>query len=57
MRMLGAKVVLTPRAEKGLGMYRKAVELAEATAGSSPTSSKPRPTPHPRGDDRPRDPR
>ncbi|WP_342242320.1 PLP-dependent cysteine synthase family protein [Ensifer sp. OTU672] len=29
MRMLGAKVVLTPRAEKGLGMYRKAVELAE----------------------------
>jgi cysteine synthase A len=30
MRFLGAKVVLTPRAEKGLGMYRKAVELAEA---------------------------
>lgn len=30
MRMMGAKVVLTPRAEKGLGMYRKAVELAEA---------------------------
>ncbi len=29
MRILGAKVVLTPRAEKGLGMYRKAVELAE----------------------------
>ncbi|MEQ9258943.1 MAG: cysteine synthase A [Roseovarius sp.] len=29
MRMLGAKVVLTPKAEKGLGMYRKAVELAE----------------------------
>jgi cysteine synthase A len=29
MRMLGAKVVLTPRAEKGLGMYQKAVELAE----------------------------
>ncbi|MCV0429767.1 MAG: pyridoxal-phosphate dependent enzyme [Roseibium sp.] len=29
MRMLGAKVVLTPRAEKGFGMYRKAVELAE----------------------------
>ena len=28
MRMLGAKVVLTPRAEKGLGMYKKAVELA-----------------------------
>ena len=30
MRMLGAKVVLTPRAQKGLGMYKKAVELAEA---------------------------
>ena len=29
MRMLGAKVVLTPRAEKGFGMYRKAAELAE----------------------------
>ena len=29
MRMLGAKVVLTPKAEKGYGMYRKAVELAE----------------------------
>ncbi|WP_202913436.1 PLP-dependent cysteine synthase family protein [Acuticoccus sediminis] len=28
MRMLGAKVILTPRAEKGFGMYRKAVELA-----------------------------
>ncbi len=30
MRMLGAKVVLTPRAEKGIGMYRKAVELAKS---------------------------
>ena len=30
MRMLGARVVLTPRAQKGLGMYKKAVELAEA---------------------------
>ena len=30
MRMLGAKVVLTPRAAKGLGMYQKAKELAEA---------------------------
>jgi cysteine synthase len=29
MRMLGAKVILTPRAQKGIGMYRKAVELAE----------------------------
>jgi cysteine synthase A len=30
MRMMGAKVVLTPRAQKGFGMYRKAVELCEA---------------------------
>ncbi|MEM8646845.1 MAG: pyridoxal-phosphate dependent enzyme, partial [Pseudomonadota bacterium] len=30
MRFLGAKVVLTPRAEKGFGMYNKAVELAKA---------------------------
>lgn len=29
MRFLGAKVVLTPRAEKGYGMYQKAKELAE----------------------------
>jgi len=29
MRMLGAKVILTPRAEKGFGMYNKAAELAE----------------------------
>lgn len=29
MRFLGARVILTPREEKGLGMYRKAVELAE----------------------------
>ena len=29
MRFLGAKVVLTPRSEKGFGMYNKAVELAE----------------------------
>jgi cysteine synthase A len=30
MRLLGAKVVLTPRAQKGFGMYQKAVELAKA---------------------------
>lgn len=30
MRMLGAKVVLTPKEEKGIGMYKKAVELANA---------------------------
>jgi cysteine synthase A len=29
MRFFGAKVVLTPRAEKGMGMYKKAVELVE----------------------------
>jgi len=29
MRFLGAKVVLTPKALKGFGMYTKAVELAE----------------------------
>lgn len=29
MRFLGAKVVLTPRAQKGFGMYIKAKELAE----------------------------
>ena len=30
MRFLGAKLVLTPRAEKGFGMYQKAKELADA---------------------------
>ncbi|NEQ98457.1 MAG: pyridoxal-phosphate dependent enzyme [Cyanothece sp. SIO2G6] len=30
MRFLGAKVVLTPKAEKGYGMYEKAKDLAEA---------------------------
>jgi cysteine synthase A len=30
MRMFGAKVVLTPRADKAYGAYRKAIELAEA---------------------------
>jgi cysteine synthase A len=29
MRIMGAKVVLTPRAEKAVGMYKKAVELAK----------------------------
>jgi cysteine synthase A len=29
MRFLGAKVILTPREEKGFGMYRKAEELAK----------------------------
>ncbi|MGI9388582.1 MAG: PLP-dependent cysteine synthase family protein [Boseongicola sp.] len=30
MRFLGAKVVLTPRAQKGFGMYQKATELCDA---------------------------
>jgi len=30
MRFLGAKVILTPAAERGVGMVKKAVELAEA---------------------------
>ena len=30
MRMLGAKVILTPKEQKGFGMYQKAVELAQA---------------------------
>ena len=30
IRIFGAKVVLTPRAQKGIGMYQKAVELAKA---------------------------
>ncbi|MFY0616265.1 cysteine synthase A [Shimia sp.] len=30
MRFLGAKVVLTPKAQKGFGMYNKAKELSEA---------------------------
>src|SRR5689334_21020094 len=34
MRLLGAKVVLTPRAAKGFGMYQKAVELAKANGWS-----------------------
>ena len=29
MRMLGAKVILTPKEEKGFGMVRKAIELSE----------------------------
>ena len=46
MCMIGAEVVLTPRALKGFGMYRKAIGLAgRRTAGSSPTSSRRRRTP------------
>ncbi|MEO0996659.1 MAG: cysteine synthase A [Pseudomonadota bacterium] len=33
LRYLGAKIVLTPAAEKGTGMLRKAMELAEAHNG------------------------
>src|SRR3954454_12077502 len=32
MRFLGAKVVLTPRAEKGFGMYQKSEEVADGNA-------------------------
>src|SRR5690242_4433547 len=32
MRFLGAKVVLTPSAAKGIGTYQKAVELAQANS-------------------------
>lgn len=43
MRFLGAKVVLTPRAEKGFGMYQKARELCDANgwflAGQFETSA------------------
>jgi cysteine synthase A len=30
MRFLGAKVVITPAAERGMAMVNKAIELAEA---------------------------
>src|ERR1700737_1758412 len=33
MRFLGAKVVLTPAANRGLGMVNKAIELAEKNGG------------------------
>jgi cysteine synthase A len=43
MRFLGARVVLTPRAEKGFGMYQKARELCDANgwflAGQFETSA------------------
>lgn len=35
MRMLGAKVIVTPKAGKGTGMVEKAVELAEKNGGFS----------------------
>ena len=44
MRMLGAKVILTPAAERGSGMVRKAEELAKKH-GSSPVSSRTLQTP------------
>ena len=58
MRMMGAKVVLTPRAQKGLGMYRKAVELArgERVVLCPPIRDRGQ-CPHPREHDRLRDPR
>jgi cysteine synthase A len=45
MRILGAKVVLTPRAAKGYGMYRRRSSSRRRTAGFSPASSKPTRTP------------
>ena len=55
MRFLGAKVVLTPRAQKGFGMYMKAKELADdprLVPGApvrdrrpTPTSTRARPRP------------
>ena len=45
MRFLGAKVVLTPAAERSMGMVNKANELAGVTAGSLPASSRMRPMP------------
>ena len=44
MRALGAKVILTPAAERGTGMVRKAEELANNTAGSWHGSSRTRQT-------------
>ena len=45
MRFLGAKVVLTPKAEKGIGMYRQVrVSLLQIMIGSLRLSSNRRPT-------------
>ena len=43
MRFLGAKVVLTPAAESGMGMVAKAQELARAHGWCSRASSRTRP--------------
>ena len=40
MRALGAKVILTPAAERGTGMVRSRQPSRRSTAGSSPGSSK-----------------
>ena len=45
MRFLGARVVLTPAAEKGTGMAEKARELAEKHGWFWPASSRTRRTP------------
>ena len=44
MRFLGAKVILTPAAEKGTGMVAKARELADKHGWFCATSSKTKPT-------------
>src|SRR5262245_58238709 len=45
MRILGAKVILTPAAERGSGMVRKPKSSRRRTAGFSPGNSRIRPTP------------
>ena len=40
MRMYGAKVILTPKEEKGLGMYKKAIELGGAEITLQPNNKK-----------------
>ena len=45
MRFLGAKVVLTPAAERGMGMVNKAQELAKTHGWFLPASSRTRPIP------------
>src|SRR5437899_13103488 len=49
MRFLGAKVVITPAAERGMGMVRKPVELAETHGWFLPRQfeNEPNPTMHP----------
>ena len=45
MRFLGAKVILTPAAQRAVGMVTRPPRWLSETAGSSPASSRTRPTP------------